>query len=105
MKQENNNPHLFRVPKVTTVTGRMDFVLDRCKGKKVLHLGCVDEGLTEERIESRELLHFKLISIAAEVRGVDISEEYLSYARESLIGGRSVDEAEEIESIEEIIDL
>jgi len=55
MAKKNSNPHLFRVPKVKTVMGRMDFVINRCKGKKVLHLGCVDEGLTAERIKSGEL--------------------------------------------------
>lgn len=40
-----NNPHMFKLPKVEITLGRMDWVVERCKGKKVLHLGCVDEGL------------------------------------------------------------
>lgn len=102
MKQKNNNQHLFRVPKVTTVTGRMDFVLDRCKGRKILHLGCVDEGLTEERIESRELLHFKLISVAAEVWGVDISEEGIQLLQEHGADNLVVGNIERIDEIEEL---
>jgi 2-polyprenyl-3-methyl-5-hydroxy-6-metoxy-1,4-benzoquinol methylase len=102
MAKENSNPHLFRVPKVTTVIGRMDFVLDKCKGRKVLHLGCVDEGLTEERIESRELLHFKLISIAAEVWGVDISEEGIQLLQEHGADNLVVGNIERIDEIEEL---
>lgn len=102
MAKENNNPHLFRVPKVTTVMGRMDFVLDRCKGKKVLHLGCVDEGLIEERIESRELLHFKLVGIAAEVWGVDISEEGIQLLKEHGADNLVVGNIERIDEIEEL---
>jgi 2-polyprenyl-3-methyl-5-hydroxy-6-metoxy-1,4-benzoquinol methylase len=102
MKQKNNNPYLFRVPKVTTVMGRMDFVLDRCKGKKVLHLGCVDEGLTAERINSGELLHFKLISIAAEVWGVDISKEGIQLLKEHGADNLVVGNIERIDEIEEL---
>ena len=37
--------------------------------------------------------------------GIDISEEYLTYARENLIGERNKDSAEEVESIEELKSL
>ncbi len=37
--------------------------------------------------------------------GIDLSEEYLSYARDSLIGSRSELEAEETNSIKELIDF
>ena len=32
-KSETSIPFLLQVPKVKTVIGRMDFVIDRCKGK------------------------------------------------------------------------
>ena len=102
MAKENSDPHLFRVPKVKTVMGRMNFVLNRCKGKKVLHLGCVDEGSTAERIKSGELLHFKLIDVATEVIGVDISKKGIQLLQEhgadNLVWGN-------IEQIDEIKEL
>ena len=102
MAQKTNNHHLFRVPKVEIAIGRMDFVLDRCRGKKVLHLGCVDEGLTEERIRSGELLHFKLKNVAVEVWGVDISKEGVRLLQEHGVGNLVVGNIEQIDEIEQL---
>lgn len=63
-----------KFPEVKTEFGRINFILEKCRNKKVLHLGCVDEGLTLERIRNKSLLHLQLIEIATEVWGVDISE-------------------------------
>jgi len=102
MAKENSNLHLFRVPKVETVIGRMDFVLNRCTGKRVLHLGCVDEGLTAERIKSGGLLHFKLIDVAIEVIGVDISKKGIQLLQEhgvdNLISG-NIEQIDEIKKL------
>ena len=102
MAKENSNLHLFRVPKVETVIGRMDFVLNRCTGKRVLHLGCVDEGLTAERIKSGGLLHFKLIDVATEVIGVDISKKGIQLLQEhgvdNLISG-NIEQIDEIKKL------
>ena len=93
---------LFRVPKVETVIGRMNFVLERCKGKKILHLGCVDEGLTEERIKKGDLLHTRLMSVAKEVLGVDISAEGIKLLKEYGIDNLIVGNIEQLEQIEEL---
>ena len=100
--RKNNNPHLFQVPKFATVIGRMDFVLNKCAGKKVLHLGCVDEGLTEERIRSGKLLHFKLKNVAVELWGVDISKEGVRLLQEHGVGNLVVSNIEQIDEIEEL---
>lgn len=102
MAKKNNNLHLFRVPKVKTVMGRMDFVLNKCKGKKVLHLGCVDEGLTAERLNCGELLHFKLINVATEVWGVDISKEGILLLQEHGANNLVWGDIEQIDKIEEL---
>ena len=93
---------LFRVPKVKIVSGRMDFVLERCEGKKVLHLGCVDEGLTEERIKKGELLHTRLIDVAKEMWGVDISVEGIELLKECGINNLVVGNIEHLEQMEEL---
>ena len=85
-----------------TVIGRIDFILDRCKGKKVLHLGCVDEGLTEERMKSGIFLHFKLKNITTEVWGVDISEEGIRLLQEHGTDNLIVGNIEQIDEIEEL---
>lgn len=93
---------LFQVPKVKTVIGRMDFVIERCKGKKVLHLGCVDEGLTEERIKKEELLHTRLMSVAKDVWGVDNSAEGIKLLRTHGVDNLVIGNIEQIDQIEEL---
>ncbi|RLG44138.1 MAG: hypothetical protein DRN81_05195 [Thermoproteota archaeon] len=101
-KSETSIPFLFRVPRVKTVIGRMDFVLQRCKGKKVLHLGCVDEGLTKDRIRAGNLLHTKLMGVAKEVWGVDISAEGIKILREHGIDNLVIGDIEHLDQIEEL---
>ena len=101
-KSETNIPFLFRVPNVKVVRGRIDFVLQRCKGKKVLHLGCVNEGLTKARIKSGNLLHIRLIDVAKEVWGVDISAEGIELLRKHGIDNLVVGDIEHIDQIEEL---
>jgi len=93
---------LFQVPKVEIVIGRMDFVLEQCKGKKVLHLGCVDEGLTKERIEKGELLHTRLMRVAKDVLGVDTSSEGIELLKQHGIDNLVVGNIEQIDQIEEL---
>lgn len=57
--------------------GRFNYILEKCKDKRVLHIGCVDEGLTLERLENGNLLHIKLSKITNELHGLDISREGL----------------------------
>lgn len=45
----------------------MDLAVKLATGKSVLHVGCVDEGMT-----GRETLHQKLGKVAAELIGVDV---------------------------------
>jgi len=101
-KSETSIPFLLQVPKVKTVIGRMDFVIDRCKGKRVLHLGCVDEGLTQERIKSGSLLHTRLMGVAKEVWGVDIGAEGIKLLREHGIDNLVVGNIKQLDQIEEL---
>lgn len=71
----------FLLPKVDVVHGRRNVILRRCEGKRVLHLGCVDSGLLEERFARGELMHQQLASVANELWGVDIDREGISFLR------------------------
>ena len=70
------------LPKVPLLHGRFDFLLSACERKSVLHLGCVDAGLYEQRYQHHELLHDKLKGVASELWGVDIDREGLNYLQE-----------------------
>ena len=74
------NPYI-RLPNVPIVTGRQDLIIDKCKDKCVLHLGCVDSGLLYERFERGELMHQKLSGVAKEIWGIDIDADGISYLR------------------------
>lgn len=54
---------------------RENFILDYCKGKKVLHLGCADWPYTEERISDGSWLHEKISNVAQNCIGIDLSGE------------------------------
>lgn len=102
-KKDWGNPHLIKLPKdIEVVIGRKDFVLERCRGKRVLHLGCVDEGLTSERLQAGILLHTQLLSVAKEVYGVDISEEGLRLLQEAGIPNLVLGNVEHLDRISEL---
>jgi len=56
---------------IRIVSNRQEFLAELCKGKNVLHLGCVDSGLTEEAISRDNLLQLKIAKVANMVIGVD----------------------------------
>jgi SAM-dependent methyltransferase len=66
------------------------------KGKCVLHVGCSDFPITEERIRSRNLLHIKLQDSAKEVIGIDLSEEGIGILKTFGIDNVFVMDAEDI---------
>jgi len=67
------------LPKTSLVTDRQTWLLDQCHGKKVLHIGCVDSGMTSQRIETHKLLHGELQVVSADVIGIDIDSAGISY--------------------------
>lgn len=74
------NPYV-RLPRVPMLSGRHDFIVDRCRGKRVLHLGCVDAGLLLERFQRGELLHQKLAVVAGELWGIDLDADGIAFLR------------------------
>lgn len=73
VQQKQENQFLIELPKVKIVLGRIEFILKKCEGRKVLHLGCVDEKMTSKKVKEKTLTHFRLLEIAREVWGIDIS--------------------------------
>lgn len=97
------NPYLINLPKdIEVLVGRMGFVLEICRNKRVLHLGCVDEGMIKERLEAGTLLHTKLLSVAREVYGVDISEKGLRLLREAGIDNLVLGNVEHLDQLSEL---
>jgi SAM-dependent methyltransferase len=64
------------------LASRDDFLLQVCKGKKVMHLGATDSPFTEEAALRGELLHQKLATVARELRGMDVDPSAIALLRE-----------------------
>lgn len=50
---------------------RTDHLVERCRGRSVLHLGCSNAPYTKEAIASGALLHARLAEAAREIWGLD----------------------------------
>lgn len=77
---------LQRLP-TTKVVDRARYVLDVCHGKSVLHLGCIDSGLLEERIQRESWLHYQILQVAASLKGIDIDQKGIAEAKKLGIEG------------------
>ena len=68
-----------KLPPITVLEGRQDFVIERCRGKRVLHIGCVDAGVLEERFRAGVLMHQQIARVATELWGLDIDAEGIAF--------------------------
>lgn len=50
---------------------RVDYLMQACRGRRVLHLGCANQPYTATTLADGSLLHLRLQAIAAELWGLD----------------------------------
>jgi len=60
--------------KIPFLLNRNYFLAERVSSKKVLHVGCSDFPITNERLKSGNLLHAHLNSCTSNILGIDISQ-------------------------------
>lgn len=60
---------------------RRGYILEQCRGKSVLHLGCVDHPILQERLSSGDLLHAAIAGVASTLYGVDVDRDGLEQMR------------------------
>jgi hypothetical protein len=70
--------HQTLLPRVPIVE-RNSYIIDRCKGKHVLHLGAADSGYCEDRIDKKEWLHGRLMESSTEVTGIDFDRKAIKW--------------------------
>ena len=64
---------------------RIDFICAYAKGKKILHVGCLDHiPLIEKKISQGLWLHKRIDEVAGRQVGIDINREGLEWVRSSL---------------------
>jgi hypothetical protein len=54
---------------------KTEYILDRCQGKSVLHIGCTCYPNTATRLESDSFLHKRLSEVAGRLHGIDVDHE------------------------------
>src|SRR5436190_10261424 len=65
------------------IPNRVDFLTALAKGKRVIHLGCLDHlPLIDDKISRGQWLHKRLTESASECLGVDIDEQAKKYVEE-----------------------
>jgi 2-polyprenyl-3-methyl-5-hydroxy-6-metoxy-1,4-benzoquinol methylase len=62
---------------------RVDYLLDAARGRRVLHVGCADDPYTSRRLADGSLLHARLADVAAELYGIDTSQEGIETLRDA----------------------
>lgn len=65
--------------KKTPILKKQAFILEQCKGKKVLDIGCIGQDLSSE---NENWLHGKLKKTASQLVGVDLNEEGIRKLKE-----------------------
>lgn len=78
-----------------SVCDRVEFIESICRGKDVLHLGCADAPFTADLLAKGALLHQRLMPVADELVGVDLSSEGIALMREAGIGNLVVLDSED----------
>lgn len=64
-------------------------IIDSCRNKSVIHIGCSDSPFTKLRLSQGALLHQKLIPVTSRLLGVDIDSRGLDLLREEVGGDYS----------------
>jgi cyclopropane fatty-acyl-phospholipid synthase-like methyltransferase len=75
---------------------RTDYLVNACRGKKVLHVGCADTPYTAERLKDGTLLHGLIEQVAAAQYGIDLSASGIALLRESDYHNLAVADAEHL---------
>lgn len=78
------------LPYKAPIPNRVSFLTGMARGRKVVHLGCLDhKPLIADKIERGQWLHKELTDVASACIGVDIDEDTLRYV-ESAFGYKNI---------------
>lgn len=77
------------ITRKNSIKNREKFIVDRCKGKKVLHLGCCDSPYTEFKFKKGIALFQRIEKICSKQKGLDIDTDQISYLK--TLGYKNID--------------
>jgi hypothetical protein len=78
------------LPRSIPIVDREHFILEKCKGQRVVHRGCADEGLIDEKLQAGDLLHSRIAKVAAWLAGVDRDEEGIRKLKAAHVGDLNI---------------
>lgn len=81
MSSISDDATLTVLPRVPIERNRFTALERRSTGRDVLHVGCADVGLLEERLESGQLLHLRLGRVARSLAGIDVDKDAIELLR------------------------
>jgi 2-polyprenyl-3-methyl-5-hydroxy-6-metoxy-1,4-benzoquinol methylase len=81
---------------------RNAFLLERARGKKVLHLGCADEHTVAVKLKNQTHLHAQLAAVSRNLWGVDVSENALAELRHAGFDNLLRGDVEHLDEIPEL---
>jgi SAM-dependent methyltransferase len=70
---------------------RAETLVDFARGRRVVHVGFVDEGRTADKVGEGRWLHGRLADVASSLVGIDVSEEGVRWARQRGYEAHAVD--------------
>jgi SAM-dependent methyltransferase len=70
---------------------RVELLLDFCAGKRVVHVGFVDDRRLDAKLDAGRWLHARLAAVSDSIVGLDLSEEGVRWAAEHGFDAHSVD--------------
>ena len=76
---------------------RLVYLTSIAKQKRVLHVGCTDWPITRERLQSGNMLHHRLVGVAEQVVGIDLSSDGIDILRASGVEDVHVMDAERMD--------
>lgn len=74
---------VYRRLKRSAPVDKHALLVELCRGKRVLDLGCADYPMTRRRLERGELLFAKLAGVASDIVGVDLDRRGVQALREA----------------------
>ncbi|HJR25989.1 MAG TPA: methyltransferase domain-containing protein [Acidimicrobiales bacterium] len=99
MASSSDYEPLQALPALAGVVDRRDLLVAAARGRRVVHLGCVDDRLTEVRLDAGLLLHARLGAVATHLVGVDISAPGIALLEERVPGEYRVGDVQDLASV------
>lgn len=79
---------------------RVEFIKQKCAGRKVLHLGCTNWPYTQDAIDADMLLHTELGKISSELYGFDFDQEGIDLLEASGVKNLYQADLEKLEDVD-----